>query len=479
MQHMKCFHYLAFIFLPVSLWCFEADLAHTLYQASFKDAKEGVHEKDGYVIFISDIPLNGAGYLTRETNFITAESLRYHHKLVSSFLIERNSLTRPELPSDSLLSIFPDLDDFIGDQNDHFFDHLVAFDSPCAVLENDRDSDKDILRYAVAYLLSDLEGVRLSGIPWPSNSRILAELQKIYALNVKLGRKKIISKFHDVTYNYFHPLGTAFNDLRAGMNLRLKSDFSDIGMYQFYRNFHELHKILEGNQTTYSNAKLVLDSLPLYPQALEVLQKHYLVDDPMKARALFLCRLSHNSLSNGSNIEGVFSTKNLSDPTNLEFSTLVSQINQKNLLEKFSDHHEFRENFYKAGFVDFDVPVYQEESPSYQEALSLFKKGRNLQDIVSLSLDSVSENPFDPETWNLLGRSLSLVGDDLLAVPCLIHSILIHTEDASIAKTNLALALKNIGCANLSQGLALSVLLQTDVGSWQYNKSLEVLDIKL
>ena len=320
--------------------------------------------------------------------------------------------------------------------------------------------------------------VRLSGIPWPSNSMILAELQKIYGINVKLCRKKVISKFHDVTYNYFHPLGTAFNDLRSGVNLKLKSDFSDIGIYQFYRNFHELPRVLEGNQT-YSNAKLVLESLPLYPQALEVLQKHYLVDDPMKARALFLCSLSHNSLSNGRNLEGVFTTKNSSDLTSLEFSSLLSQINQANLSEKFSDHHEFRENFYKAGFVDFDVPVYQAESASYQEALSLFKKGRNLQDIVRLSLDSVSENPYDPESWNLLGRSLSLVGDDLLAVPCLIHSILIHTEDASIAKTNLALALKNIGCANLSQGLALSVLLQTDVGSWQYNKSLEVLDITL
>ncbi|MDG1324292.1 MAG: hypothetical protein P8P49_00900, partial [Opitutales bacterium] len=185
---MKCFYYLAFILLPVSLWCFEADLAHTLYQSSLKDAKGGIYEKDGYVIFISDIPLNGAGYLTRETNIITSQSLRHHHKLVSKFLIERNSLTRPKLPPSSLLSIFPDLADFLDDQNDQFFDHLVAFDIPCAVVENARHSENDILRYAVAYELSDLVGVKLSGIPWPSNSKILQELKNIINLNHKLGR---------------------------------------------------------------------------------------------------------------------------------------------------------------------------------------------------------------------------------------------------------------------------------------------------
>lgn len=478
MQHMKCFHYLAFIFLPVSLWCFEADLAHTLYQASFRDANQGIHEKDGYVIFISDIPLNGAGHLTRETNFITAASLRHHHKLVSSFLIKRNSLTRPELPADSLLLIFPDLDDFLSAQNDQFFDHLVAFDSPCAVLENDRNSDKDILRYAVAYQLSDLERVRLSGIPWPSNSMILAELQKIHGYNFKLGRKKVISKFHDVTDNYFHPLGISFKELRAGVNLKLKSDFTDIGMHQFYRNFHQSQKVLEGNQS-YSNAKLVLESLPLYPQALEILQKHYLAVDPMKARALFLCGLTLNSLSNASGIDEVLSDNNSTDPISLEFSSLVSQINQLKLKDEFSANQIFKDNFYKVGFVDFDVPVYQEESASLNEALNLFKKGRNLQEILRLSLHSVSTVPNNPEAWNLLGRSLSLLGEDILAVPCLLHSVLIQTEDDSIAKANLALALKNIGCVKLSNGLALSILLETDYNTWQFKKSLEILDINL
>jgi hypothetical protein len=462
------------------------DDAHRRYLKELKDEKKGVYEKGEFVFFLSDIPLNGLKSSTLEKSILKRESLLDHKKLVSRHIIKKHSLKRSEIPESSILSKFEGLKELIEDGNSGFFDQMIEFQLPCVVLENTRRKEMDVLRYAVAYRKVELKKVVPKQINWPSNARVLAELAKRQDLNERLDRQEDQAKFDRITNNFIEPLGIASDLLAGEYNLIDRTDFSDLGHAEFYRRIRVAENILDKNNSV-ANAKKVLANLPLYPKALETLKNHYLAEegDQSKAFILYLIGLPTHSESNSS-IEMVkfdFTKQKQSafssEMCMLELNELLHSVQNYVLQEELSRTSAFRHNFYKLGFNYF--PEHDPKPPSevYKQAQLLFDSGRELPKIINLSLSEVESNPDNKKAWNLLGRSLSIEGFDLLAVPCFLQSILANEEDDSLHRVNLAISLQNLGYLELAKGLALSVLLDSAKESWQTSQACEVLDISL
>lgn len=487
---MGCFmKKIVLFFLPFALIFAQSksfDDAHRTYVKNFKDDEKGIYENEHFVFFVSEIPLNGAGYSTLDTSMLTKASLLDHKKLVSRHIIKKHSLKRSEVPESSILSKFKGLKELIEDGNSGFFDQMIEFQLPCVVLENTRRKEMDVLRYAVAYRKVELKKVVPKQINWPSNARVLAELAKRQDLNERLDRQEDQAKFDRITNNFIEPLSIASEHLADEYNLIDRMDFSDLGHAEFYRRIRVAESMLDKNNSV-ANAKKVLNKLPLYPKALETLRNHYLAGegDQSKAFILYLIGLPTHSESNSS-IEMVkfdFTKQKQSafssEMCMLELNELLHSVQNYVLQEERFRTSAFRHSFYKLGFNYF--PEHDPKPPSevYKQAQLLFDSGRELPKILNLSLSEVESNPDNKNAWNLLGRSLSIEGLDLLAVPCFLQSILANEEDDSLHRVNLAISLQNLGYLELAKGLALSVLLDSAKESWQTSQACEVLDISL
>jgi hypothetical protein len=468
--------------LGSTLCALDFDDAHRTYLKYFKEGTAGVFEKQGFAFFLSDIPLDGAGYSSRDKSRLTKKSLSDHHKLVSQYLIELNSLTRPQIPDDSILQKFHSIDEFIKKVNPQIFEQLVRFQLPCVVLENRRK--EKFLRYSVAYKKKDLIEQSPKELTWPSNAKILSVLRDFLLISKKLEREDEIYQFYQLTNNLFPQFQNSFEKLNNEFNFNYKTDFSNIGLSELYRRI-EIADLLIDNNATISNATRILSKVPLHPKALEFLQRYYQDkgSDPFKAFIVYLQRLPTNAHSNkGIEFEkfNFYKFNNKTDKTRfslIELDDLIYTIQNSALPEELVDNDLFRENFYKFGFHVIEHSGHSSESSHFEDAKTLFEQGKDLPRIFSLCLQAVQEDSTKYNAWNLLGRSLSLQGYDKFAIPCFIQAILNDPAIRTLSQTNLAISLKNLGYIELANGLALNVLLETRNTSWEFKQCIEILEI--
>lgn len=477
---MKYLFTLYISILSFHLHGIDVEKAHIIYNRDFKKADAGIFEKDGLIFFRVEVPLGGAGHSAWEKSMLAEEALFAHRELVSNYLIKLHSIKRSPIPFGSILDKFPKLEDFIDQNNASFFQQLINFNLECVFLENARLDD--VLRYTVAYSANDLEEAAPMEILWPSNQEIVTELQRIKFEISELHRLSELKQFQIVTNNIIDGLKDNFLELSQEYKLVSNTDFSEFGHVEFYRRVRTADIMLDKNNTV-QNAKKILDKLSLFPTALKSLSDHYLEENLPKSFVFYLIGLpTHSGHIKGVEYEEFDFTDHeagnsfYSKLAKLEMKELVQTVQNYSLPEELSDIPEFRYNFYKLGF-HFINQMRTPEHSSYERALKLFQSGKDLKLIFSECLEAVQEDPNHSESWNLLGRSLSLQGFDLLAIPCFLHAILVSKEEYSIAKINLAISLQNLGFIEVAKGAALSVLLSSEPSIWQINEAIKVLGI--
>jgi len=471
---------LLFCLLSISLHGIDSDRAHSIFKKKFKNGEIGTFESDGLIYFKVQIPDEGAGHSAWEKSMLTEEALFAHKQLVSSYLINLHSIERPPIPFDSILDKFPNLKSFSDHVNPPFFYALLNFKLDFVLLENLRKDG--IFHYSVAYSKEDLIKAAPDEISWPSNSEIIEELRRINLEISKLQRFNQLEKLRLTTNNFIDILKENYIELCKDYNLVSQTDFSEYGHEEFYRLINTASSELEHNNSV-ANSQKILEKLSLFPPALKNLSNHYLQENPTKSFVLHLVGLPTHS----GNIQGVkFEEFNSSiydnecvfytNSIDSELNDLVKKIQNFSLPKELLNIPLFRYNFYKIGFHRLNNNKIDNHI-SYESALDLFNSGKHLNIILSDCLKAIQEDSNHPESWNLLGRSLSLQGFDLLAIPCYIRALTLPMDDYSVVNINLAISLHNIGFIELVKGSAFSVLVNSNPSSWQIKEATRILGI--
>ena len=451
---------------------------HDLYKKKYAKEKEGFYRDGKFVIVISTTKV-AKPHSNLTINRAKASAMVESALFLKRYIVETYDPKFKVLPKASVLAKYPEFKSLIRENLPGLLEIPLDIKTKGVQLENHFTAED--LRYAYGYVEKDISVKVLPSFDWPTNATLINNSRKWFASlgNSKTanpGKRQVALEmgfFIEVLISCLDELSGRY-DLSSDWHL-LISDSNSI-----YERFSKIQNYSNKDKRNLDNFHEVFNLLPFYPsstqQLLELLQ-----NERMTSHAFALQILA--SKNSTELLEALLSEKaepvgsekeNSVNDLRQEFHQLIS-LNSQVSLPSFLEFDLFTNCFRKCGLEVISKVHSEKETQAYSESLNMFKNGGDLSEIQNLLISSIRKSPRHAESWNLLGRSLSLQGYDSMAVPCYHQAILLGA--GPIARANLCNAYDKLELRKLAKGMAFSTLLHKDCAEWETEVACKVLDL--
>ena len=451
---------------------------HDLYKKKYANEEKGFYRDGKYLIVISTIKVakpHSNLTINRAKANVMLESARY----LKRYIIETYDPKFKDLPEDSVLAKYPEFKSLIGKNLPGLLEIPLDIKTKGVQLEN-YFSGED-LRYAYGYVEKDISVKVQPFFDWPTNATLINNSRKWFG---SLGTSKPAnSKRREVAIemgSFIEVLISCLDDLSGKYDLSSDWHLRISDSNSIYERFSKVQETTGRGKRNIDNFHQVFNLLPFYPASnqklLELLKSEGLTNHAFAIQIL----ASKNSaeLMEDLSAQKEISLNNQEDKSTNDLSQELYQLislNSQVTLPSFLEFHFFANSFRKSGLEVISKLHSEKETQEYGDSLNLFKEGGDLSEIQNLVISSIKKSPRHAESWNLLGRTLSLQGYDSMAVPCYHQALFLGA--GSIARANLCNAYEKLGLNKLAKGMAFSTLLQKDCAQWETEVACKVLDI--
>lgn len=476
------------VFLGLLLWCFCQPLLfaqvsqldsdklnedlHSIYKEKYSIKEDGFYREGEFLIIITSANLPKVK-TNSSMNRVKASCMLKTADLLKSYIIKTYNPKFKELPESSILHKHPEFKQFASAYMPEILEMPLKVSASGIQLENHISPQKQ--KYVNAYLEKKIS----SGIPksfdWPSNKDLISKSRLF------MGSLKDIDSQNNTHENVYSLLSSYTDSLIHSVNdlsrdYDLSNDWHQRVTHpsELFNRLNSVERMFSANKDyAVDNFHEVFNPLPFYPKSTEKLIE-LLLGQNQPEHAFILNLIDHSNNEEKMSVEEHGRGKTTSSKDEL---LQLQSLNLKDQLPSYLDFPIFRNNLRSNGFAPIHKSFSSNEPDEFSKATALFSQGGDLGDIQDLLISAVKKSPRHSNSWNLLGRTLSLNGFQNLAVVCYHQSLILGSS--AVARANLSDAYFKLGFLNLSKGMALSTLLQPDCGDWESDVVSEILDISL
>ena len=401
-------------------------------------------------------------------------------RFLKNYILDSYNPKFKELPQNSLLAVFPEFKFLIQKNLPHLLEVPLDIKIKGVQLENKFTTDQ--LRYAYGYREENIGSNIKPLVDWPSNEKLIIEVSKWYRNfpeTVDLLENKRKSQLN--LGFLFDTLTSCRNELRKDFDFTKDWHLKIKNSHLIYKRFIEVEKYHKENlDANLDELKTIFNLFPFHPQSTKILKQILRKEKSHEVLLTFQILAGQNfgELINELNQKVNYPDSSLDNKMLLSTRNELIQlftINSQTTLQTHLDFDLFRETFLSCGLYNISDTYSDNETNDFLSCIELFKNGGDLIQIQNLALSSIKESPRHHESWNMLGRTLSLQGFHNIAIPCFHQAITLGA--GSLTRANLSNSYHSLNLKSLSFGMALSTLFQKDCGKWEEEVACNILGI--
>ena len=445
---------------------------HSVYKEKYANKEDGFYREGEFLIIIASANIPSVK-TSSSMNRVKASCMLKTADLLKTFIRQTYNPKFKELPKTSILYKHPEFKDFASAYMPETLEIPLKVSASGIQLENHISSQKQ--KIVNGYLEKKISSGFPKSFDWPSNKELvnkarlfMGSLKEIDSQNnTHADVYSLLTSFTDSLIYSVNDLSRDY-DLTNDWHLRLTHP-SEL----FYRLNSVEEMLLANKDYTVDNFHEVFNALPFYPKSTKKLTD-LLLGQNQSDHGFIL------NIIDQSKKEGRMAIDDYGQANTSSFKDELRQLQSLNLNEQLPSYLNFpifRNNLRSNGFAPIHESQSSSETDEFLKANALFSQGGDLGDIQDLLISTVKQSPRHSNSWNLLGRTLSLNGFQNLAVVCYHQSLILGSS--AVARANLSDAYFKLGFLSLSKGMALSTVIQPDCGDWETGIVSKILDISL